>query len=121
MIYLQAPWDLIQTTTLLPNPRLGNTTELAIETVVRNSTDGTLYSYNKTNQRVKLVYDFDLKRGKAEELKMFLQSYYGEYWRLTDWLENVYKVNLVNNPLDFTFVNAAGLTVVKLELEGVKL
>lgn len=120
-VYLQAPWDLIQTTTMLPNPQIGNTKELAIETTIRNSTNGELYSYNKTNDRVKLVWDFNLRRGKAEELKMFLQSYFGIEWRVTDWNDTPYRVYLVNNPLDLTFTNGQGLTVVKLELEGVQL
>lgn len=103
---------------MLPSPRLGNTTECAVDTKIRNATDGTLYSYNKTNSRRKLVWDFDLRRGKAEELKAFLESYFGIQWRATDWAERVYKVYLVNNPLDFTYVTKGGLTVVKLELEG---
>ena len=120
-VYLQAPYPLTQCTTMLPNPGLGNTKELPIETTIRNSTNGDLYSYNKTNNRVKLAWDFNLRRGKAEELKMFLQSYYGVEWRVTDWNEVSYRVYLVNNPLDFTFTNKAGITVVKLELEGTQL
>lgn len=120
-VYLQAPWDLIQTTMLLPSPGLGNTKELAIETTIRNSVNGTLYSYNKTNDRVKLSWDFTLRRGKAEELKAFMESYYGVEWRVTDWDEKVYKMYLVNNPLDLTFINRAGMVNVKLELEGTQL
>lgn len=127
MIYLQAPWDLIQTTTMLPNPQLGDLRNKVLSVNIRNAIDGTFYSYKKSNKtyfnnttfdRYKLIWEFKLHRGKADELKAFVEAYSGQVWRVTDWKERVYRVFLVNDPVDFTCLTGDGLHMVRLELEG---
>lgn len=127
MIYLMAPWDLIQTTTMLPNPELGDHRSKVLNVNVRNSIDGTFYSYKKSNityisgqgyHRYRLIWEFKLRRGKADELKSFIEAYSGHRWRVIDWKERIYRVHLVNDPVDFTCLLGNGLHLVRLELEG---
>lgn len=132
MIYLMAPWELIQTTTMLPNPDLGDLRSKVLSVNIRNTINGTFYSYKKSNatyitnpnntvskyDRYRLIWEFKLRRGKADELKAFIETYSGYAWRVVDWKERVYRVHLINDPVDFTCITGDGLHVVRLELEG---
>lgn len=130
MIYLMAPWNLIQTTTMLPNPDLGDLRNKVLSVNIRNSINGTFYSYKKSNKtyfnglsydRYRVTWEFKLRRGKTDELKAFIETYSGYEWRVVDWKERVYKMNLINDPVDFTCLTGDGLHVVRLELEGIKM
>lgn len=117
-VYLSAPWDLIQATIRLPSPQVGNLRNNQLDVAIRNSMNGTLYSYVKSSDRLKFAWDLFLTRQKALELEYFIE-YYDEYeWRVTDWEENVYRMYLINDPFDFTRISKDELTTVRLELEG---
>jgi len=127
-----APWDLIQTTTMLPDPQLGDLRSKILSVNIRNAINGNFYSYKKSNttyvrddnnemqklDRYRLIWEFKLRRGKADELKAFIETYSGYRWRVVDWMERVYRVYLVNDPVDFTCLTGDGLHIVRLELEG---
>lgn len=116
-IDIQAPFDLIQTTMRLPSPNLGDHISPQIKVNVRNSYDGTIYSTIKTNNRVKLEWEFNLTNAKVRELNEFILAYNTEYWRIYDWNETCYKVILVTNPIPTTPVGRNSVNV-RLELEG---
>jgi len=130
-VYLMAPWDLIQATVMLPNPQLGDLNQKQHQVNIRNSIDGTFYSYVKSSKvytsteggfaeldRHKLSWEFKLRRGKADELLAFVEAYYGYKWRVIDWNERTYCMNMTNDPVEFTCMNKAGIYSVRLELQG---
>lgn len=120
-VFLSAPWDLIQATTQLPSPQFGDPTNNQSEITVRNSMNGVIYSYVKSTDRVKRVWDFILTRDKSYELEEFMKYYSDKELRVTDWDENVYRMYVTNNPIDFTRVSKGNLTNVRLELEGLQI
>ncbi len=119
-VFLQAPWDLIQTTIKLPSPNLGNLKNRVLSVNIRNSISGVIYSYVKTNPRVKLSWDFYLDFDKAHELQLFVETYNDIEWRVTTWEEEVFKAILINDP-DFSRVARGDRTQVRLEFEGVRI
>lgn len=117
-IYLSAPWDLIQATIMLPSPQIGNLENNQLDVAIRNSMNGTLYSYIKSTDRVKKSWDFFLTRQKSLELEYFIEYYDHLQWRVFDWENRVYRMNLINDPFDLTRVSRGELTTIRLELEG---
>jgi len=120
MIYLQAPHELIQATLMLPSPELGDTQNPEVDVVIRNSMNGKLYSYIKTNTRLLLTWDFVLDLGKAIEVEEFIKVYSSHNIRLTDWREYVYIVKLVNLPITFATIAFGERRQVRLQFEGVR-
>ena len=121
MVYLQVPFDLIQTTIMLPNPKLGDTTNNQIDMQARNSMNGTLYTYVKTSDRIKKVWDFRLTREKSIELETFLDYYNQLEFRVVDWNDKEYRMWLTNYPVSFERQFMNNETNVRLEFEGTEL
>lgn len=120
MIILQAPFDVIQTTILLPSPQFGDYTSPQIKVTIRNAEDGTIYSTVKTSDRDKLEWDFQLTHAKARELACFIEAYNGHMWRVTTVDEYVYYAYLLTNPVEFSPVSLS-TTNVRLEFEGTRI
>ena len=59
-ITLQAPYDLIQATILLPSANLGDYIAPQTKVNIRNSMTGKIFSTVKTNNRYKLEMDLSL-------------------------------------------------------------
>ena len=116
-ITFQAPYDLIQGTILLPSANLGDYIARQDKTIIRNSMSGVLYSTVKTTGRVKLDWEFSLTNAKYRELYQFILAYNSVYWRVYDWNDNMYRAQLITNPVQFTPVskNSVGC---RLEFEG---
>lgn len=119
-ITLQAPYDLIQATILLPSANLGDYISPQVKVNIRNSMSGIIYSTIKTNNRLKLEFDLSITQAKARELDQFNEFYNALPWRFYDWNDTLYKVFLTTNPLQFTNVSVSSVSV-RLEFEGVKI
>lgn len=120
-VWFQAPWDLIQATVQLPSPQQGDLTNNQSEVNIRNSMNGTLYSYVKSTNRVKKTWDFLITRQKSLELEQFIEHYSELELRVIDWNEYVYRFFIINNPIDFTRISKDNFTNVRLELEGIRI
>ena len=73
MFTLTAPYPLLQTTTLLPNPQLSDQEGLTATVTRKTAMDGTRYTYVKRKgDRRKLKWSFRLMRNKGLELRDFL-------------------------------------------------
>jgi len=115
---IQAPVPNIETTTVLPSPKFSDSQSPQNEVDVKQSMNGTLYSYVKSNARHQLRYDLTLSRMKALELRAFIQSYYRAKIRLTNHLGEVWDGYLTSNPFEFNGA-ARGVTTITLEFEGI--
>jgi len=98
-----APYPAIQTTSLLPNPVLGDSEQPTVEVQTRRALDGTLYTYTKTKLgRRKLVINFRVTRMKGLEFYEFIRSYHGYKMKYLDHLDRTWIGYIVNNPFEFT-------------------
>ena len=101
MFQLQAPWPGLQTTTVLPNPKFGDSESLRAEVCVKRAIDGTRYTFVKRKGGRKLQWTFRLTRNKALELRGFIQSYNASKIRVVDHAARIWVGNFTNNPFEF--------------------
>jgi hypothetical protein len=99
---IQAPVPSLQTTTLLPNPEFSDGETLSNTVDVKQSMNGTLYTYVKSNPRSKLLYTISMSRMKALELRAFIQAYYRAKVRVTNHKGEVWDVFFTSNPFEFS-------------------
>lgn len=116
-VTIQAPYDLMQCTIVLPSPNLGDSVAPRIKTIIRNSMDGTIYSSVKTNNRLKFEWDFDVTNAKGREIMAFVEAYSTMFWRVYDWNEKCYRLMLITNPVQMTPVGRNSINI-RLEFEG---
>jgi len=104
MFYLGAPWPSIQTTSLLPNPVLGDSDNLRAEVQTKRSMDGTLYTYVKSKDgRVRLVFNFQITRMKGLEIMEFYRSYAASKIKIQDHLDRIWVGNFMTSPIELDF------------------
>lgn len=104
MFYLEAPYPGIQTTTLLPNPVLGDSDNLLVAILTKRSMDGTLYTYvKKKDGRKRLVFNFQVTRMKGMEVKEFYRSYAASRIKITDHLGRIWVGSFMTSPLELEF------------------
>lgn len=118
---LQAPNELIQTTSLLPEPSFGDGQGLDSELTLKRAMDGTLYSTIKTNNNRKLSYDFILTRGKTLEVIEFILTYSQYTVRLTNHKDEVWVGYITNNPAELSAIAIEEENQFRLEFQGRKI
>jgi len=132
MFYLQGPYPLLQTTTVLPDPQFSDQESIADTIVQKRAMDGTRYVYVKRRaHRRKLHWTFSLTRNKALELRAFIQAYFASRVRVIDHNRQVWVGNFTNDPFEYDTPERAApaiapmprgeMQTVDIELEGVKL
>jgi len=120
-VILQAPFDFLQPSIVLPCALFGDTENIVSEVTLRRSMNGATQTHIKTNSNRRLNYTFRLlDRQKAVEVVEFFKFYNSDLIRLTNWKGEVWKVNLLTNPIDFVKTGRFA-TDVSLEFEGIKL
>lgn len=109
-VRISAPYPTPQTTTILPNPEMGNQEGLRVEVDTHRAIDGTLRTYvkKKYRQRRRLFWTFRLTRNKAIELREFLFSYHSSEFLVDDHEGRRWRGYVLNNPVEITMVNKAG-------------
>lgn len=124
-VILQAPFDLIQTSIVLPNPLLDDNESLVSNLTLRRSMGNTIRTYVKTSNSRRVRYTFTLDRLKSLELEAFFDAYNGTEMRMINWKGQIWRVKLITNPLDFVQTRSynpnGDRTDVNLEFEGVLL
>ena len=90
-------------TTLLPNPDLNNSEAVRDQATIRQSMNGTFYSYvKKTNLRELNFTWSHVGRGKMVEVQQFLKAFAGEKIMLTDPYDEKFKCVFTSDALTFT-------------------
>lgn len=106
---LRGPYPAMQTTTLMPSPKWGDSEGLTNTVQSMRAMDGTLYTYvTSRNGREKYRWDFEVSRHKALELREFINSYFGHLIQVTDHNDIVRIGYLRNNPFEFSGAGRAG-------------
>lgn len=121
MIVLQAPHELIVTTTVLPSPLVGDDEAPTMLMQLNRAIDGTIYTQDRTVGRTKFTYTWTVTRVKAIELIQFVNTFYTKNIRLTNHKNEVWVVNVLTDPNEITIPVRGEFCTVRLELEGSKL
>lgn len=108
MFQLQAPHPGLQTTTVLPSPKFGDSESLRAEVITKRAMDGTRYTYVKRKGGRKLQWTFKVTRNKGLELRAFIQSYFASTIQATDHTGRVWVGKFVNNPFEFDTPSRGG-------------
>ena len=124
-ILLQAPFDCLQASVVLPAPLFSDTENLISNLNLKRSMNGETYTYIKSSDVRILRYTFRLTRGKSLEVEEFFRSYNSAEIKMQNWKGEIWKVNVITNPIDFVQTGrdapTEDRTDVSLEFEGVKL
>ena len=131
MFQLQAPYPLLQTTTVMPDPQFSDQEALNDTIDQKRAIDGTRYVYLKRRgDRRKLRWQFNLTRNKGLEVRAFVQSYFASKVRITDHNGQAWVGNFTSSPFELDTPERASpaispmprgeLQTVQLEFEGVK-
>lgn len=128
MFQFLAPYPTIQTTSVLPNPRLGDAENLRVTVSMKRAMDGTRFTYIKRKGGRKLQWTFRLTRNKSFELRAFIQSYFASKIKVIDHNDRVFIGHFVNNPFELSAESRAApaispmprgeSVVITLEFEG---
>lgn len=124
MIQFSAPYPLLTTTIMLPNPLLGDLEGGVSSIITKRSMDGTLYTYVQKNTDKKLELQFLLTRLKGEEFKRFLFTYASDKLIYVDYLARTWVGYITSNPIEFTTSRRGApgggneLMEVSIEFEG---
>ena len=132
MFRIQAPYPLVQTTTILPDPQFSDQEALVDTLVQKRAMDGTRYVYvQRHSDRRRVRWTFNVTRNKGLELRAFIQAYFASRWRVTDHQNQVWIGNLVGDPIEFDTPERAAPAispmprgewqVVSIDFEGSKL
>lgn len=96
---IEAPYPLLATTLLLPNPREANSVALGSTVEVQRMMDGSVRTYVKRRLgRRKHRWDFLVSVDKAQEVRDFVARYPGAKVRVV-WRETIFGY-LTLNPLE---------------------
>jgi hypothetical protein len=107
-----------QTVTYLPNPEFGDSEALLSEVKKKRAVDGTLYTYIKTTDRRKLLFQFKLTREKALELYAFFKAYHSTTISLIDHNGIEWVGKFTSNPFDFEDGGRDEQQEIQFEFEG---
>ena len=128
MFQFLAPYPTIQTTSVLPNPRLGDGENLRAAISMKRAMDGTRYTYIKRKGGRKLQWTFKLTRNKSLEMRAFIQSYFASTIKVIDHNDRVWVGHFTNNPFELSTESRAAPAiapmprgenvVITLEFEG---
>jgi len=106
---LRGPYPGIQTTTLLPSPKWGDSKALTATVISLRSMNGELFTHVKSrNGRMKFQWEFEVSRHKALELREFINSYQGALVHITDHDGDMWIGYLRSNPFEFAGAGKAG-------------
>jgi len=109
MFTIAAPYPLLQTTSILPNPLLGDQEGGTSSVNQIRAIDGTVRTYVKTTGGLRqLQWEFRLYREKGLELRAFLLAYFASKVQITDHNGRVWVGNFTGDPFQFNGTSRAG-------------
>jgi len=98
---MRAPFPYMSTTSTFPSPEFSDSEGLTVTVNRMRSIDGTLYTYvHSKGGRRKYVWQFQLAKDKAIEMREFLDSYYSRLIQITDHLGAIHVGFVTNNPFE---------------------
>lgn len=100
MFRIGAPFQSIQTTTILPNPSFGEQENLRIALDVHRSMSGVLRTYISRGGNRKTIWSFVLDRKKGIELREFIFAYHASEMLIEDHMGRRWRGMLSVNPAE---------------------
>ena len=121
----RAPYPTMVSTSVLPNPDLGDSENLKNRLDIHRSKTGVKRTYIVRPNTSKFLYNFRLTRFKAAEFEEFVKAYIGYKWLVEDYRGSKLVVTLSNNPFEFTSASSSRpgreIVTISVELEGLPL
>lgn len=93
--------------TQLPSPEFSDSRALQHDVNVKRTLDGTRRTYVKHKPRRRFVWQFNLSRMKALELRAFVECFHSDRLSITDHCDNEWSGYLTNNPFELDSVSRA--------------
>ena len=122
---LEGPYPALATSTFLPNPVPGDSLSNTGSLEIKQSMNGTKYSYVKSRaSRKKLLWTFQISQHKALEIREFFNAYNAEKIKVTDHFGDIYIGNFTSNPFEFEAIRKSSsspggsLHQIQIEFEG---
>ncbi len=104
----------------LPDPEFGDSIGNVIQTNSKYTMTGDLYTHKKTNSSKKMIFSFNLRRGRALALIEFIKSYLSSKIKLEDHVGKIWSGYIITDPLPLeTVVGEYGN--IEFEFEGEQL
>jgi hypothetical protein len=117
-VIIQYPTTSPTDTLTLPNPKIGNSRSLNINSRFQMAMSGKTYSYIKTPVTQKLFMVFDnLTATHITNILAFIKDFGYKTLRLTNWDSVSWDGKITNNPLEMIKPNK-GFFSMALEFEG---
>ena len=120
MTILQAPFELIRTTVVLPSAEFGDNWGLGLNVNKIVSITNVRYTYIKRKSHDKINCTIEMHLKKMLELQEFVDKHLNDYIKLTDYKNEIWKVKLLNNPFDFSQNIRGEWCQITLNFEGVR-
>ncbi len=104
----------------LPNPEFGDSIGDKISINSKYTMTGDLYTHKKTNSLKKMLFSFQLPRGRALALIEFIKSYHSSKIKIEDHVDKIWSGYIITDPLPLeTEVGEYGS--IEFEFEGEQL
>lgn len=103
-VRLEAPYNAVSQITVLPNPSLDDSEGMDVQTLVRKSMNGLMYSYISKPESDSKVYTLtwdNIARGKILEVIEFIELFGAGFIKMVDHRSRIWKVLLETNPNSF--------------------
>jgi len=103
MFRIEAPYPASQITVIMPSPNWGDSRTLTSTMSTVRTMNGKLYTYVKHRKaRKKLIWDFEIARHKALELRAFFNVYFRVKVKIIDHNGTQWIGYFMNNPFELT-------------------
>ena len=83
----------------LPDPEFGDSIGNAVQINSQYTMDGVLYTHKKTNPSKKMLFSFNLPRGRALALIEFMKSYLSSKIKIEDHVDKIWLGYIITDPL----------------------
>lgn len=107
MFILQGPWPSLRSRTVIPNPLFSNSDANQHQVIVKRAETGRVRTYVRRNNRRVLIWNFEMDREKALELRAFLKAYAADEILITDHNGEKWLGYFTSNPFSFEARNRA--------------
>ncbi len=104
----------------LPDPEFGDSIGNKVQIESQYTMTGDLYTHKKTNDSKKMLFSFDLPRGRALALIEFIKSYISSKVKIEDHVGKIWSGYIITNPLPLE-TNVGEYGSIEFEFEGEQL
>jgi len=107
MFTLEGPWPSLKNRTVIPNPLFSNSDANQHQVIAKRAETGKVRTYVRRNNRRRLIWNFQMDREKALELRAFFKAYAADQILITDHNGEKWLGYFTSSPFSFEARNRA--------------